>query len=212
MWNHMRPMLAATRRKRTAWPSLSAQDFTDLLVYLRNLPETRQFHAAFEIPSGRNGSALFVSKGCQSCHTPASTLSRPIRGLTLTAVAAAMWDHGPRMAAAGAPPAQFQRGEMGELLSYVWARRFFEDAGDAARGRRVFVSKHCAGCHNSGAAPQLNIPGRTYNGPAMVAALWRHGPMMLDRMSAQSIAWPRLDSGDMAGLIAYLNAPRKEKP
>ncbi len=96
-----------------------------------------------------------------------------------------MWDHGPRMAAAGAPPAVFNPGEMRELLSYIWARQFFEDAGDPARGRRVFTAKRCAECHETGAAPKLPAAGGAYSAPAMIAALWRHGPAMLDRMKAQ---------------------------
>jgi mono/diheme cytochrome c family protein len=217
MWNHMRPMLTATKMKHTAWPTLSGQDFADLLVYLRNLPETRQLTPAFIVTPGANGASLFASKGCQTCHNAESTLAKNIRGRSLTAIAADMWNHGPRMAAAGAPPAQFQPGEMRELLSYVWARQFFEDAGDPTRGRHVFNTKHCASCHGTGTAPALVDSGRAYSGPAMIAALWRHGPAMLDRMNAQQVGWPRLDAADMAGLIAYLNgshrsAPGKEKP
>jgi hypothetical protein len=45
-----------------------------------------------------------------------------------------MFDHAPRMKA---QPAHFNPGEMRELLSYLWARQFFEDAGDAGRGKRI---------------------------------------------------------------------------
>lgn len=210
MWNHMRPMLTATKEKRVAWPVLSGQDLSDLLVYLRNLPQTRNLGAGFQVASGARGSELFVSKGCSKCHSSATSLAGQIRGHTLTEIAAEMWDHGPRMAAAGAPPALFGAGEMRELLSYVWARQFFEDAGDPTRGQRVFVSKRCAGCHETGAAPRLTGGQRAYNGPAMIAALWHHGPAMLERMKLQGIPWPQLGAADMSGLIAYLN--RKEKP
>jgi mono/diheme cytochrome c family protein len=117
------------------------------------------------------------------------------------------------MAALAAPVTVFQPGEMRELLSYIWAQQFFEDARDPARGRRVFDSKGCAGCHESAGsgAPDLGAGSRRFSGPAMTAALWRHGPAMLDRMKATHVAWPRLSADDMSALIAYLNLSNKEK-
>ena len=212
MWNHMRPMLAATG-KRVAWPELSSQDLSDLLVYLRNLPMARASVPDFQITLGETGRSLFREKGCAGCHGSDTALAGRIRGSTMTEIAAAMWNHGPRMAAIDAPPAVFQPGEMRELLSYVWAQQFFEDAHDAARGRRVFVSKGCAGCHEgaSAAAPNLAGGARHFSGPVMTAVLWRHGPAMLERMKASGVKWPRLSAEDMSGLIAYLNLPGKEK-
>ena len=213
MWNHMRPMLAAAGAKRVAWPDLSSQDLSDLLVYLRNLPMARASVPDFQITLGETGRSLFREKGCVTCHSSDTALAGRIRGSTMTEIAAAMWNHGPRMAALDAPPAVFQPGEMRELLSYVWAQQFFEDARDPARGRRVFVSKGCAGCHENAAsgAPNLASGSRHFSGPAMTAVLWRHGPAMLERMKASGVKWPRLSADDMSGLIAYLNLPNKEK-
>ena len=42
-----------------------------------------------------------------------------------------MWDHEPRMPAA---PAPLSLGEMREIVSYLWADQFFEDAGNPAAG------------------------------------------------------------------------------
>jgi mono/diheme cytochrome c family protein len=212
MWNHMPRMLAAMKSRSTSWPSLTGQDLSDLLVYLRNLPSTRQLVPRFEITSGADGKTLFWAKDCQRCHNSDTSFAGRIRGRTLTDVAAEMWNHGPRMAALNVPPATFQPGELRDLLSYVWARQFFEDARDPVRGRRVFVAKQCASCHETGAAPALPAAGRVYNGPTMIAVLWRHGPAMLDRMKSQRLAWPHLDAADMSGLIAYLNTSRRDKP
>jgi mono/diheme cytochrome c family protein len=213
MWNHMPRMLAATGAKRVSWPELSAQDLADLLVYLRNLPSTRGNTPLFDVTSGENGAALFRSKGCVGCHESDSVLAIRIKGQTVTELAAEMWDHAPKMIAAGAKPPQFQPGEMRELLSYLWARQFFEDSGDPARGKRVFSAKHCADCHQSsaGAAPKIIGSGQTFTGPSMVAALWHHGPAMLQQMQSRGIPWPRLNMDDMSALIAYLNFPNKEK-
>jgi hypothetical protein len=120
-----------------------------------------------------------------------------------------MWNHGPIMASQKVPPAVFQPGEMGDLLSYIWARQFLEDGRDPLHGRRVFVARRCAGCHETGAAPPLPVAGHVYSAGSMIAALWHHGPAMLDRMKSQGIPWPRLNAADMSGLIAYLNRSQK---
>ncbi|HLH16053.1 MAG TPA: c-type cytochrome [Bryobacteraceae bacterium] len=211
MWNHMPRMLAATSGGRTPWPYLSGQDLADLLVYLRNLPETRGKPAGLAVTTGAKGLELFQSKGCAGCHESGTALAVRIKGRTVTEIAAQMWDHAPKMRAAGARTAEFRPGEMSELLSYLWARQFFEDSGDPARGARVFVAKRCAGCHTTGHAPDLTAGDAVFSGPAMISALWRHGPAMLDEMKAHGIPWPRLDAADMSGLIAYLNHKKKER-
>jgi hypothetical protein len=39
----------------------------------------------------------------------------------------------------------------------------------------------------------------------MVAALWKHGPEMLNRMRLRKISWPRFGGSEMADLAAYLH-------
>lgn len=209
MWNHQRSMWAALEVKRIPWPQLSGQDLADLLVYLRNLPGAREKRGAFETSAGSNGEAIFQSKGCFGCHSGYTLLAKRIKGRTLTEIAAAMWNHGPRMPA---PPEPFATGEMRELLSYLWARQFFESAGDTGRGKRVFAAKHCATCHNdaSSGAPKLGGP-RMFTGASMVSTLWHHGPRMLDQMNSRAIGWPRFDGREMSDLIAYLNSGDRAK-
>lgn len=214
MWNHLRSMLAAASEQNRPFPTLTAQDLTDLLVYLRNLPATKTASAPFfKMTSGDAGRQLFTAKGCQTCHGSDTTLAGRIKGQTMTQIAAEMWDHGPRMESLDAPPATFEPGEMRELLSYIWARQFFEDARDPSLGQKVFASKGCAGCHekSGSGAPALTGKGQVYSGPAMVAALWRHGPAMLARMKASNVKWPRLSATDMSGIIAYLNLSSEKK-
>jgi mono/diheme cytochrome c family protein len=123
-----------------------------------------------------------------------------------------MWNHAPRMSAAGAKPQHFEAGEMRELLSYLWAKQFFESAGNAPRGKRVFTTKQCATCHENGSsAPKLSRAGGSFSAADMVAGLWRHGPAMLERMRSQNIRWPRFDASEMPDLIAYLNSQGNSK-
>ena len=210
MWNHLPSMWAALEVKRVRWPQLTGQDLTDLLVYLRNLPGTREKRGVFETSLGTKGEAIFKSKGCFDCHSGYASLADQIKGRTLTEIAAAMWNHGSSMPAA---PEPFAAGEMRELLSYLWARQFFEDAGDAGRGKRVFAAKHCATCHNdaSTGAPKLAGGQRSFTGATMVSALWHHGPRMLEQMNDRRIRWPHFDGREMSNLIAYLNAGERAK-
>jgi len=208
MWNHRAQMQAETASKGLSLPQISAQELTDMLVYLRNLPGTRAQASVFRVEAGGSGEAVFQSAGCAKCHQTVDALAMSVQGKTLTEIAAEMWNHAPRMAAAGAPPVQLDPGQMRDLVSSFWAAKFFEDAGHPTSGSRVFASKKCTVCHNdaSSGAPRLPIPGRDFTGAAMVSVLWRHGPSMLDQMKTKGIAWPRFDGGQMADLIAYLNS------
>jgi mono/diheme cytochrome c family protein len=211
LWNHAATMRQEFASKKLNWPELTAQDLTDMLVYLRNLPSAPSA-AGIDITAGTNGQALFDSKGCAGCHTGKAALTSTLKGKTLTDIAVMMWDHEPRMPAA---PAPLSLGDMREIVSYLWAGQFFEDAGNPAAGARVFVAKQCATCHNDTSlnnttgAPKLSGRGRSFNATTIVSVLWHHGPQMLDQMKSKGIAWPRFEGRDMANLIAYLNAQNK---
>jgi mono/diheme cytochrome c family protein len=204
MWNHATVMREQFAKKNLPWASLTAQELTDMLVYLRSLPSSRNAPARLEVTSGVNGHALFQSKGCAGCHTGNNALTPRLKGETLTGIAVGMWNHEPKMPTL---PAPLSLDEMRELVSYVWADQFFENAGSAPAGGRVFTAKRCAVCHNdpSSGAPKLAGSGRVFTASTMVSALWHHGPQMLDQMKAKNIEWPRLDGTEMANLIAYLN-------
>jgi hypothetical protein len=75
---------------------------------------------------------------------------------------------------------------------------------------RVFARKHCASCHDS---PSSGAPGRAamadrMTSYGMVAALWKHGPAMMDRMQLQKIPWPPFKGSEMADLTTYLHGLR----
>ncbi|MGH9648467.1 MAG: c-type cytochrome, partial [Bryobacteraceae bacterium] len=207
LWNHAATMRQEFAKKKLSWPDLTAQDLTDMLVYLRNLPFSPNANARVEITSGANGQALFDSKGCAACHNGKAALTSRLKGKTLTDIAVAMWDHEPRMQAA---PAPLNLGDMREIVSYLWAGQFFEDAGNPAAGAKVFASKGCATCHNnaSSGAPKLTGADRSFSAATIVSVLWHHGPTMLDQMKTKGIAWPRFEGSEMANLIAYLNGDK----
>jgi len=201
MWNHSPAMWSELSRKKIPWPALTPQDLSDLLVYLRNVsPAMRSAVSTFQITEGENGARLFESKGCLTCHKSQQTSNATV---TLTGVAAAMWNHASFL---HLEPPRLDSGEMREVLSYYWAKPFFDNTGDAVKGRRLFASKHCVDCHvGGGPGPNLQDKAGTWNGITMVSALWRHGPAMLSEMKQKKITWPVFRAGEMPDLIAYIN-------
>jgi cytochrome c2 len=222
MWNHSGAMYAKAKEKKIAWPNLTGQEFSDLLVYLKGLPETRSFQAQFSLSDPQEGKVLFDKKGCTHCHVihgqEANKISIPINGRpadSLAAVAAMMWNHAPRMneSAKGDLP-HFEGGEMNHVLAYLFWAGFFDEPGDPRAGQRVY-EKRCAECHAKGeaGAPDLAFlrgrPGaageRGASAISVTSALWKHGPKMLQALKSRGREWPVFQGSEMADLIAYLN-------
>ena len=205
MWNHGAKMRAEFANRKLAWGQLTAQELTDMLVYLQNLPETRGIPRNFQFAPPEPGGKLFESKGCSDCHTGKMALEDRLRNQTLTEIAVDMWNHQPSMKQ---PPPVFTPGEMRELLGYLWAQQYFRGQGDAGRGRAVFSGKSCETCHNDPAsgAPKLAKGQDAYSDITIVSILWEHGPRMLDQMTQRGLAWPRFTAREMSDLIAFLNA------
>jgi mono/diheme cytochrome c family protein len=205
MWNHGTQMRAEFARKKLTWPQLTAQELTDMLVYLQNLPQTRKLAENFQFAPSANGAALFQSKGCVECHAGKVDLQTLLKNQTITQIAADMWDHQPSMKP---QPPTFSQEEMRQLLAYIWARQYFSGNGNAERGKKVFDEKSCATCHNnpSSGAPSLAQHQEPYSDITMISVLWTHGPRMLESMTQQKIAWPRFTAAQMSDLIAYLNS------
>ena len=205
MWNHGPKMRAEFAKRKLAWGKITGQELTDMLVYLKNLPETRNLAQNLSFPPSDSGEELFASKGCTECHTGSRALELLLKNQTLTDIAVDMWNHQPSMKN---PPPTFSGEEMRQLISYIWARQYFGSAGNGGRGKNVFTAKNCATCHNDPAsgAPKLAKGKDAYSDITMVAALWDHGPRMLDLMTSKGMAWPRFSAQEMSDLIAYLNS------
>jgi mono/diheme cytochrome c family protein len=78
------------------------------------------------------------------------------------------------------------------------------------KGAAVYQQKNCALCHeqrrNQTGAPDLTMSTERYSPITMSAAIWRHGPAMLEKMRHESLIWPELNATEMADLITYLNS------
>jgi len=206
MWNHQSQMHNAMAARGIPWPRVTSQELSDMLVYLQNLPQTRNSQMILLLPApGQDGETLFREKGCAECHKGALALENRLGDSTLTDVAAAMWNHAPQMRQ---PPPELTVTEWRQLISYVWAKQFFSVRGNAVRGAKIFDSKKCAVCHNdpSSGAPRLTKPAEPYSAITMVSVLWRHGPAMFKMMQEKHMAWPQVTPSEAANVIAYLNS------
>jgi len=202
MWNHGAGMRDEFMKKKLSWQAITAQELTDMLVYLQNLPETRGLTANLSFPPSDPGEKLFQSKGCAGCHTGKLALESRLHNQTLTEIAVDMWNHQPKMKN---PPPVLAPEEMRQIISYIWARQYFTGSGNADRGKKVYTEKNCATCHDSGTAPKLAKGKDGHSQITMVSALWGHGPRMLELMTEKKLTWPQITAPQMSDLIAYLN-------
>jgi mono/diheme cytochrome c family protein len=203
MWNHSHDMAAALDGSRAAYPLLSAQEMTDLLVWLRSA-RAKKHADVFSPAAPETGQTLFVSKGCAGCHTGTRTLEARRTRYSLDDFAAALWNHPFRERSYQAPMTQE---EMRSVVGYLVATQFFEERGSLENGERLFARKGCTRCHDN---PSSGAPGRSamsgrMTSFGMVAALWKHGPVMLNAMRRQNIPWPRFTGSEMADVSAYLD-------
>lgn len=219
MWNHSTRMLEEMRKRGISWPRFTVQEMVDLLVYLENLPGGPNRGVNLLLAGPETGERLFREKGCTECHALGSRqagkidLLRRMKGMeTLTAFAVDMWNHGGQMQQraqqTGQPFPVFESDEMSQLVSYLFARRYFEQAGNAARGAKLFNQKNCTVCHGvaGSGAPDLSAKKGQYSAAMLTSAFWRHGPKMLAEMQRRNLPWPELSGAQMADLIAHLNA------
>jgi cytochrome c2 len=218
MWNHGGEMSRELQNKGIAWPHLTVQEMTDLMVYLLNLPGLPPREPGLRFGQAAAGEDVLRDKNCMDCHTfgvaapgmvDLAAVSR--RERSLTGLAATMWNHRPIMAAAaeqkGVPMKPFEGRQMAHLISYLFEENYFDEPGDAARGANLFQSKQCGACHGVAGTGAPNLLGSaSASMPATFAsAVWLHGPAMLKTMQQRGINWPNLTGRDVNDLMAHLN-------
>jgi cytochrome c2 len=136
--------------------------------------------------------------------------------LTNAQFAAVFWNHAPQMLQqskqSGTPAPVFRGQEMTDLLTFLASLRYFEPQGTSTAGAKVFADRGCAACHGpmaegTAAGPALKSPAAPYTTVSFTAALWQHGPKMVDRSTELGIPWPELKATDIGDMVSFLNAP-----
>jgi cytochrome c len=217
MWNHASEMDSATSNRGIRWPVLSDEDVVDLVTFLSTRAGTQPEAHSFTIGEPELGQAVF-EESCASCHSlgrrepsKVDLLSR--RGpSSVTGYIAAMWNHVPAMRKKTGSTPKLKAGQMPDLIAYLFAQRYFFEAGDPGRGKKIFETRTCATCHqdrrNVTGAPDLSKSVETFSPIILTAAAWQHGSSMIKAMKQQGLDWPEFKGREMADLIAYLNSIR----
>ncbi len=171
----------------------------------------------------RRGSAVFIAKSCARCHSIwghggeiGPDLGRTRAGaLTDSELAAAMWNHVPRMwgkmQEERIPHVAIAEGEMADLFAYLSFVRALDEPGDPEVGRLLLGQKRCGTCHAVEAqegrtAPDLRRWSR-YRNPAVWAKLmFDHAPRMMQEMARRDITPPALDARELAHIVSYIRS------
>jgi mono/diheme cytochrome c family protein len=178
------------------------------------------------------GSRVFGSKGCSKCHAvrglggkigPDLALSE--RPRSFYDLASELWNHAPRMAQRmsqlGIARPQLDARETGDLIAFLYTIDYFDPPGDRERGRKLFTAKRCVMCHQVGGTGGVIGPNfdavMQFDSPiGLAAAMWNHGPRMVEAMRAKKIARPTFKDRELIDLIAFINAtsrgPRASAP
>ena len=168
------------------------------------------------------GKSLFRSSSCVECHrvagegegTAADLGKRIGRDHTPAGLAATLWNHAPTMWAAmeakGISKPEMSAADASDLFAFFHASGYFEKPGDAARGKRAFERKGCAGCHSlepdtekvGPAVAQWNSLSSTVD---LAAEMWNHGAAMEKAMQERGMRkWPQLSQQELTDLLIYL--------
>ncbi len=183
--------------------------------------------AATFIPGdARRGAMVFQSENCVNCHSvngeggkSAPDLARRVaREYTPAQMSALIWNHAPAMwtaiAGQGYRRPMLTEEQAADLFAYFYAARYMERPGDAARGKQVFETKRCAGCHGissrvaGGGPPVAEWP--SLDEPiALANAMWNHASEMRAAAQRKKVALPVLTSQELTDLLVYLqNLPQ----
>lgn len=188
--------------------------------------------AAVPLGDATRGAEIFRSQKCVTCHSingaggkAAPDLGRSVsREYTPALLASLMWNHAPQMWSAmekaGIAAPRLDSQSAADLFAYFFAARFFEQKGDAGRGRKAFVDKGCAQCHSLGSGGATAGPAvlkwEAVTDPIELARqMWNHSPQMKTAMAAKGVKMPSLTAAEMNDITVYLqNLPgaRNLKP
>jgi cytochrome c2 len=165
------------------------------------------------------GAEVFNKEGCIQCHALRGTganigpdLGRVAdRGFTPATLAATMWNHAPamwtKMRQMSFQPPVLDEQQAADLFAFFYSVRFFEEPGDASRGKTLFSSRKCIVCHSpnqtqAGAKP---VSGWTmaYDPLQLVEIMWNHSTDTRTEAERHRIRLPLLTGQELADILVY---------
>jgi mono/diheme cytochrome c family protein len=171
------------------------------------------------------GSRLFVNKGCVRCHAlkgeggkVGPDFGRVDLGNTQLDMAAKLWNHIPSMNV-GMERAKMIKPNMTgqeftEISAYLYFLKFFDEPGDATRGRSIFNEKGCSSCHTLSGKGKEGEPGldqfpQNISPVFLTQSIWNHGPVMIAHMVKLGMKWPVFEGTEMMDLLEYIKLNAK---
>jgi mono/diheme cytochrome c family protein len=222
MWNHSPRMTERIKEAKITRPKLTPEEMANLFAFLN-------YTGYLGAPGDpKRGAELFRERSCVRCHAVGGTggtvgpgLDRFKRYISPIVLAAAMWNHGPKMRAvmeqAGITRPQLSGEDIAHLLAYIRAtgRGGPESSeyllpGNPEIGRQLFQQKRCATCHGAegtgGVGPDFRRRREDFQGglTQVGALMWNHGPAIWQKMAEMNIPFPSLTDQEMANLVAFL--------
>jgi mono/diheme cytochrome c family protein len=180
-------------------------------------------HAAEVSADSKRGAQVFETQRCVGCHAlngVGSVIGPDLgrladRGFTPASLAATLWNHAPAMWAEGtlrgvAPPAVDEQ-QAADLFAFFYSLRFFEQPGDAGRGKALFTARKCADCHGA-TAPKIPLAKPVIqwtvsgNPLELVETMWNHSTAMHAEMAREKIKLPHLTGQELADLLVYVRS------
>ena len=167
-----------------------------------------------------SGGRIFVERGCVRCHSiwgNGGSLGPDFAlvgaGRSLQQLAGLFWNHTPRMIETvreqGVQWPTFSETDLGDIISYIYYVKLFDEPGDPDAGERWFREKRCVRCHAVGGTgerigPALDDYAR-YVAPIMLAAgMWNSGPAMQAAQAAHGIPMPVFVGRELSDIHAYI--------
>lgn len=190
----------------------------------------------------QRGAVVLEEAGCLGCHTvyghgsghePSGIApeldSNLVTAYTAPALASAVWNHTPAMLAETSAQRLNRPDLTGkdweDLFAYLYSAQFLESPAEAGRGKAVFQSKQCAGCHAvadfSLIDPKLSVgkavsDWQPVDDPVtLVYRMWSHAsPMEQSGRQVDWITpgWTKMSGRDFADLTAYFQKGEGLRP
>ncbi len=171
------------------------------------------------------GARLFVSKGCVKCHafkgeggTIGPDFGRIDLGNTLFELASKLLNHIPPMMQ-GMERMKMLRPtlsgeEITEICAYLYFLKFFDEPGNATRGKYLFDEKGCSKCHPLSGKGREGEPGldqfpQNITPVYLAEMIWNHGSVMIAEMVKLGMKWPTFEGAEMMDLLEYIRMNAK---
>jgi len=165
------------------------------------------------------GAEVFNQEGCIQCHALRGVgasigpdLGRVAdRGFTPATLAATMWNHAPamwtKMRQLNFQPPVLDEQQAADLFAFFYSVRFFEEPGDASRGKTLFSSRKCIVCHSPTQPQRGSKPvsewTMAYDPLELVEIMWNHSTGMRAEVERRGIRLPLLTGQELADILVY---------